>query len=319
MPVNDGRYLEQSVGSILSQTLSNFELVIATDALDSGSVDLLRDCAQHDPRIRVHERDRPAGAIVTANEAVAHARAALIARMDADDIAHPDRLRRQVEVFQDRPDTVLVGAMSDGIDANGRRTRPPDRARLRRRDAFVPFPHGSAMFRRAAFDHVGGYRQACAGWEELDLFLRLAAHGRVFVLPDVLFHYRYRENSLTTGRSPRDHERVLAQQRRCIAAYRAGRSYEDLLEGMTLADSTPGGRADAYASRAAHLFWSGGRPPVWLPWRAANLRALLYGLWGAASPGTLRFVLRRWISVRDRLAGRDIGDGPYEWHFASSS
>jgi GT2 family glycosyltransferase len=317
MPVNEGRYLEESVGSIVRQTFADFELVIVTDALDDRSVAFLKDRAAQDPRIRVHVRPGPAGDIVSSNEAVAHSRAPLIARMDADDFAHPDRLRRQVEVFRERSGAVLVGTLCDGIDSNGRRTRPRDRARLRHPDAFVPFPHASAMFRRATFERVGGYRQACAGWPELDLFLRMAAHGRVYVLPDVLVSYRYHSDSVSTRFARGALERAVAQQRRCVATYRAGLPYDQLLESTPV--SAPDCRAGAYVRQAAHRLWSGQRPPVRPQGTGLDPRALLYGLWGAASPGTLRLVLRSWIRLRDRLAARHIGSGPYEWHFASSS
>ena len=315
MPVNQGRYMEESVRSILGQSLADLELVVVTDGLGADDVARLREWACRDARIRVHERSEPMDQIAAANEAVRLSRAPLVARMDADDVAHPDRLRRQVEVFQNEPDAVLVGTVCDGIGPSGRRTRPPDRAPLRRPDAFAPFPHGSAMYRRDAFDRTGGYRQACSGWSELDLFLRMAAHGRAFVLPGVLYHYRYHEDSLTMRRPRPDLERALAQKQRCVAAYRAGRPYEQLLDAAP--GSANGWATEAYVINAAHALWSGGRPGSWPVWRHPSGRALLYGAWGAASPTTLRLAFRGWIRMRDRLARRHSGDGPYEWHFGS--
>lgn len=198
MPVRDAApYLEESVTSILGQSFDDFELV----AVDDGSVDespeILRRLAAQDGRITVHEHRTPHGLVGSSNDAVSRANAPLIARMDADDIAHPDRLLRQVEVFAANPEAVLVGTLFQGIDAGGRVVRPLDRARLLR-PTTIPFPHGSAMFRRAAFDSVGGYRPGTEGWEDQDLFVRLGRLGDVLTITEPPYCYRYHARSSTT-------------------------------------------------------------------------------------------------------------------------
>jgi glycosyltransferase involved in cell wall biosynthesis len=178
MPVHNALpFLDESVASILNQTLADFEFVILDDASTDGSADALRRWAQKDGRIRLFRSGRNLGLAGSSNFVVRHARAPFVARMDADDVSHPERLRRQWEVLRGRPDVALVGTLFEGIDAGGRRVRPRDRWRLARRSVFPPFPHGSVMFRREVFDEVGGYREACAGWEDHDLFLRIIRAG----------------------------------------------------------------------------------------------------------------------------------------------
>src|SRR5918998_4033201 len=168
MPVRDARrFLDESVRSILGQTFGDFEFVILDDASSDGSAEVLREWARRDARIRLVESKRRLGLSGSSNAVVREARAPLVARMDADDVAHPERLARQLEVMRADPEVVLVGSLCEGIDASGRRVRPRDRWRLVRASLYPPFPHASVMFRRAAFEEVGGYREDCAGWEDM--------------------------------------------------------------------------------------------------------------------------------------------------------
>src|SRR5688572_7285935 len=124
MPVyNALPFLDDSINSILTQTLTDFEFVIFDDASTDGSVERLRQCANRDPRIRLHESKQQLGLSGSSNAVVALARSSIVARMDADDVAHPDRLKRQWEIIKDRPDVVVVGTLCNGIDASGREVR----------------------------------------------------------------------------------------------------------------------------------------------------------------------------------------------------
>src|SRR4051794_40570790 len=97
MPVHNARpYLAESIGSVLDQTLRDFELVIVENGSTDGSDRVVRDFAEREPRIRPLERARRLGSGTASNLAISHARADVIARMDADDVSHPLRLERQL-------------------------------------------------------------------------------------------------------------------------------------------------------------------------------------------------------------------------------
>ena len=218
-----------------------------------------------------------------------------MARMDADDIAHPDRLRRQWNVIESRPDIAVVGTLCNGIDATGREVRPRDRWRLVRRSAYIPFPHGSAMFRREAFDQVGGYDEKAAGGEDQDLFLRMAARGRVLTLPDILYSYRYHSSNAT------------------------------LLNGKRAVSENHSQNGDALAAfymLGAMRLWAGNPPMLLRPMvgkkslklNPKTLMILAAAIWGDVSPSTLKVFLRSSIRARDLLASVRVKDGrPYEW------
>src|SRR5712692_2248266 len=90
MPVHNALpFLDESIGSILQQTLSDFEFVILDDASTDGSVELLREWSLRDKRILLHESRRRLGVSGSSNAVVSKAGAPIVARMDADDISHP--------------------------------------------------------------------------------------------------------------------------------------------------------------------------------------------------------------------------------------
>jgi len=134
MPVHNALpFLDASIGSILNQSFSDFEFVILNDASTDGSGAVLRKWEKRDSRIRVIESADKLGLAGSSNLIVSTSRARIIARMDADDISHPDRLRRQLDIMERDSDVVVVGTLCDGIDAAGQRTRPADRWRIVRR------------------------------------------------------------------------------------------------------------------------------------------------------------------------------------------
>jgi glycosyltransferase involved in cell wall biosynthesis len=296
MPVYNAQpFLDDSIGSILAQSFTDFEFVILDDASTDDSSARLREWAARDKRIRLHQSHQQLGLSGSSNAVVAHARAAIVARMDADDVAHPDRLQRQWEIIEQQPEVVAVGTLCNGIDAHGCEVRPRDRWRLVRRSGFIPFPHGSAMFRREVFDRIGGYDETTIGGEDQELFSRMAAHGRVVTLPDVLYSYRYHANNATLFNGLRA----------------VGENHHS--NGDSLA---------AYYMLGAMRLWAGEPPRLLEPmlrqkyfhWDPKSLLILLSALWGHVSPLTLKFFLRGSIRVRDLLAGITVKDGkPYEW------
>jgi glycosyltransferase involved in cell wall biosynthesis len=296
MPVHNAfPFLDKSINSILSQTLSDFEFVILDDASTDGSVELLRAWSIRDKRIQLHESKRRLGLAGSSNAVVARARAPLVARMDADDIAHPSRLIRQWNIMKDRPDVAVIGTLCNGINAGGRVVRPRDRWKLVRRSARIPFPHGSVMFRREVFDRAGGYDEEVVRGEDQDLFSRMAAHGRVVTLSDVLYSYRYHSSNATLFNGVRAVGENHDKNGEALAAFY-------MLGAMRLWAGEPPRLLEAMIQK---------KP---LQWNAKTLMILVSAIWGHASPSTLRLFMRLSIRARDLLAGLRVKDGkPYEW------
>ena len=100
--------------------LADFEFIIREDASTDGTGLVLKDRAQRDGQIRLIQSSKLLGVSRSANYVVREVRASVRARMDADDVLPPDRLRCQGEVLQSNPDVVLLGTLCEGIDARRR-------------------------------------------------------------------------------------------------------------------------------------------------------------------------------------------------------
>jgi glycosyltransferase involved in cell wall biosynthesis len=204
MAVRDGeRWLGQAIESVLTQTFSDFELVVVDDGSIDGSSDILSSLSGRDARIRImHQRSE--GLVKALNRALAVARGPLVARLDADDVALPERLARQAACFDELAALVLLGTWAEEIDDEGcciGQIRPetyPARLKeiLRRQN---PFVHSSVMMRTSLARRLGGYREAFLGAEDFDLWLRMSECGMVANLPQALV--RYRLHGGNTGRS----------------------------------------------------------------------------------------------------------------------
>lgn len=323
LPVHNGMpHIEESVRSLLAQSFRDFELIIGDDGSDDSTGEVLARLAAEDPRIRLLRRDGKSGPAAAANWVIAHARAPLIAIAHADDIAHPDRLRRQVELFDGQRDVVLAGALNTGIDADGRIVHPHNLWRLAFPTSFAPMAHSSIMFRRAAFDAVGGYRQAADCWEDLDLYYRLSRRGRILVIPEVLSRYRYSGISLRERAREDSLERSLERMYNSVGLYRKHGDY-DLLPGEPEEESEARRvHPRIFVARSWMRVWSGKRAIVFgqmlrrarFGFDLASAQSFAFVLWASVSPKSLRLVLQSVTHLRNRIAQTRLRDAPFvEW------
>ena len=207
MPVRDGeRWVAEAIRSVQDQTFAGFELLVIDDGSTDATPAILADAAATDPRVIVLRQPRD-GLVAGLNRGLATARAPLIARLDADDIALPDRLARQVDHMGHHPEVVLLGGWATIIDERsrpkGREMRPSPQALRATLLKKSPFIHPTVMFRAEAARRVGGYRAAFEAGEDYDFWLRLADIGEVAILPELLIRYREHGGSVTRTRQLR--------------------------------------------------------------------------------------------------------------------
>lgn len=204
---NGQRYIAEAVESILKQTFTDFEFIAVDDGSTDKTLSILQKYASQDPRLKVVQI--PHGGIVdAANAGLDAARAPLIARADADDIATPERFAKQVQYMAEHPEVVCLGSRMWLMEPYGSiidQSHHPltheeiDRELLRGSGWAMPQP--VAMLRKDAITKVGGYRKEYLWSEDLDLFLRMAEVGRLANLPDLLVKYRSHAGS-TNHRLP---------------------------------------------------------------------------------------------------------------------
>ena len=205
--------VEESLRSLSNQSLSDFEIVAVDDGSRDGTPELLEAWAERDDRLRVLRTARR-GLVPALNDAARAARGRLLARMDADDVAHPARLELQVAFMEEAgPELAACGT---GVRYTPREDIGPGLIRYEewlngirtpeevRRALFVecPLAHPTLMIRARALEELGGYRDE--GWpEDYDLVLRLhAAGGRAANLDRTLLRWRRGEDRLSRT-SPR--------------------------------------------------------------------------------------------------------------------
>jgi glycosyltransferase involved in cell wall biosynthesis len=207
LPVRDARAtLPACLRSLRRQTLRAHEVVAVDDGSTDGSAELLERARSRDPRLVVLHAP-PRGLVAALNRALALARAPLLARMDADDVAHPRRLELQAARLRAEPVLDVLGTrvrwwVPDGAGREAGRTGGMaayvrwSNTLLEHdqivRDLLVesPLVHPSVMMRASLLRRLSGYR-AFDGPEDYDLWLRARAAGARFgKLPQALLRWR---------------------------------------------------------------------------------------------------------------------------------
>jgi glycosyltransferase involved in cell wall biosynthesis len=184
---NNADTLERAARSILDGTLRDLELLI----VDDGSTDETPELVSSFDDARVRYVQLPhMGISRSLNAGLSEARAPLVAIQDADDWSEPERLERQVELLERRPEVAVVGTRMHEVDEAGRPLEP--RTAFTAGDVrpvlmrFNPIPNSCACFRRQAALEVGGYDPDYLYAMDYDLWLRLAERHAVVTLDEPL-------------------------------------------------------------------------------------------------------------------------------------
>ncbi len=201
LPFHNGMpYLPETVDSVLAQTFADFELLLIDDGSDDESTAYARSLG--DPRIAYHRLEK-CGLVGALNHGLEVARAPLIARIDADDVAFPGRLARQHDVFVGRSNLVLLGCNYKEIDHDGNAIVSDDRLctedpALRWQLLFeIGFLHPGVIFPRDAALQVGGYQKQYDVAEDYGLWTRLAALGAIANTTEDLMYKRVHANCVS--------------------------------------------------------------------------------------------------------------------------
>lgn len=197
MPVyNPGRYLVESIESILNQTFSNFEFIIVDDASTDNSWKIIKSYAKKDKRIIPIKNKINLGVSLTSNIAISQSKGKFLARMDADDISVPDRLYKQITFLKNNPNTVIVGGQCTIIDENnqivGLKKFPTTQTQIENMIFWaVPIQQGFMMINRSLLPKkFVWYSPSKFSAEEIDLYFNLKKYGQFANLPDNLYFYR---------------------------------------------------------------------------------------------------------------------------------
>ncbi|MDR2668551.1 MAG: glycosyltransferase [Desulfovibrio sp.] len=281
LPVRNAEaFLAEAVDSILRQSYRDFELLLLYSPSSDASRAVLESRARRDPRAVVLD---VAGSNLAAclNEGLRAANGELIARMDADDIALPERFARQVAAFDARPALGVLGSAVRYINAAGRPGRilvHPRGADIERAFAWgCPFTHSAVMMRRAPLERCGGYRELFSHAEDYDLWLRIGEVTELDNLPEILLYYRLHGRNSVILKALETRRHAFFAQAAQLVRHKSGIDPLDgpaalpSPESLPLSEDEFAGLRGRILAGAAHLIGDARDDPEsaeWWPWPA---------------------------------------------------
>lgn len=214
---NGEAFLTAAVESILGQTFHDFEFLIIDDGSADKTAEILSAYASQDPRMRIiHQENK--GRATSLNIGIGLAKSDYIARMDADDIALPQRLRDQIDFLDCHPEVGLLGGAVEVIKDTGQvlsAVRPPTQDSELRSIMLQgnPMWHPTVVMRKKVVLAAGGYRKPLLDADDYDLFLRMSEYSQIANLDKFVLKYRIHANQVSV--------RNMKHQATCVLAARA--------------------------------------------------------------------------------------------------
>jgi glycosyltransferase involved in cell wall biosynthesis len=207
-----------AVASVRAQTFGDLELVV----IDDGSPPSEAEAIANLPGIDRHRRFTPAaGGSEARNRGVREARGRYVAFLDQDDVWHPDKIERQVEILEREPEAALTYCHFEQVDEHGRTIDEQVPHWLPEPDPIERMLRGNVikscslvLVRRDAFDEVGGFEPSLRSCGDWDLWLRIAQRGHRFVPDDeIRVDYRVHPGQLSGDQLLQRRENVAVLER----------------------------------------------------------------------------------------------------------
>lgn len=194
---NDELYIEESLRSILNQTLADFELIIYDDCSTDHTVEKIR--AFHDPRIQLICNEENCGLTKNLNKGLRIARGKYIARMDGDDISEQTRFERQVAFLEEHPSVYLISCHAQNFGESDLVNRIRGNSEvLRCRMLIRPvFAHPGFMMRRELIEEGFFYDETFRTAQDYEFAVRAAGTHEIGMVPEILLHYRVHKKQIS--------------------------------------------------------------------------------------------------------------------------
>ena len=197
MPVYDPdpKWLEAAIESVIEQIYPDWELCIADDCSSDPRIRrLIEDSSKKNDKIRVVFREQNGHISEASNSALAVATGEYVALLDHDDYLPKHALARVIDCINDHPETDIIYTDEDKIDESGNRSQPHFKSDWNP-DLLLGQNYIShlGIYRRSAFQEIGGFRVGFEGAQDWDLVLRLSTRippNRIRHIPEVLYHWR---------------------------------------------------------------------------------------------------------------------------------
>lgn len=202
---NAEKFIGESIESIINQTYQDWELIVVDDGSKDRTAEIAGRYAEQDSRVKVFTKEN--GGISRAlNYGMERAQHSWIARLDADDLALPERFAKQLATAETDPEVVIWGSWVHQINVTGQRvgviqfhpTTKQEFYEMRARAEPIRTVHPSVLFKKEVALAVGGYDPEMDGVEDSDLWARMYnKHGPMLNIPEYLTLYRVHPGSIT--------------------------------------------------------------------------------------------------------------------------
>jgi glycosyltransferase involved in cell wall biosynthesis len=207
LPVfNASKFLKEAIDSILSQSYTDYELIIINDGSTDNSKDIIQN--YKDSRIRYFSQEN-SGVASTLNKGISLANGKYVWRHDADDISLPDKLEKQVNFLLANPEYDLCATQIAFMTESGKiahKFKMPNDSLFKNEflhvdrcqfNPYSPIIHATVLVRTSSLQKLGGFREDFITSEDIDLWLRLLEHSNLGVIQEVLYYVRMNSKSAT--------------------------------------------------------------------------------------------------------------------------
>lgn len=225
MPAHNAEpYLACAVRSILTQSFTDFELILLDDASRDGTWAVAEALARQDARIRAIRNPTNLKIAATLNRGIELARGRYVVRMDADDWSYPNRLQKQFEFMEDHPEVVVSGGTIEVCDGDlapvNRREYPRTDAEIRQKMFFFsPFCHPAIICRTDALRKAGGYNPSLEVAQDYELYFRIGRLGELANLGDCIHKLRTHRASSSISRGAMQERNTLYIRTKAVIEY----------------------------------------------------------------------------------------------------
>ncbi|MBQ4145804.1 MAG: glycosyltransferase, partial [Clostridia bacterium] len=196
--------LDEAIESILNQTYTGWKMIMCDDASTDNTYAVAEKYVKDYPdKFILIKNEKNMGLNYTLNHCLKYADTEFVARMDGDDISHPERFEKEINFLKANPQYAIVSTQMEYFDEYGTfgKSSRSGEAKAEKIPKGTPFCHAPCMVRKEAFDKVGGYSvsKKLLRMEDYELWIKMYAEGfKGYNLPEVL--YRMRDDRNATKR-----------------------------------------------------------------------------------------------------------------------
>ena len=211
---NGEEYISETIESVINQTFKKWELIIINDCSTDSTPSIINDYSQKDERVKVHTNEVNLRLPSSLNKAISLSQGKYIARIDADDIALPERLERQYKFMEENPDVSLSSCrfftLKNRVYSSGGCGGRCDSDSLKAMLLVMnPILHPGVIAKAEVMKKMG-YDTTLTCTEDLGLWIRMAIENlKMQILPEYLMIYRLHDKQITSTTLERQHKEVV--------------------------------------------------------------------------------------------------------------